>query len=147
MSTIKDFNNRKEVHMIYNPKFGWCNFKLGTFFGTPSYLTDVPVDLLDAFINYYEKGSGTVVFDEEGSHFTLVLTSYNLGIFIIEEKEKPILYNLCDMEISSLKDELIRDIEQNFEEWVRFITSDDEEDILSHRKELETKLAKLKKLG
>lgn len=70
MSTIKDFNNRKEVHMIYNPRFGWCNFKLGTFFGTPSYLTDVPVDLLDAFINYYEKGSGTVVFDEEGSHFT-----------------------------------------------------------------------------
>lgn len=33
--------------MISNPKNGWCNFKLGDFEGTPSYITDVPIDLLD----------------------------------------------------------------------------------------------------
>ena len=39
--------------MISNPKHGWCNFKLRTFEGTPSYLTDVPVDLLKAFIDLH----------------------------------------------------------------------------------------------
>lgn len=42
--------------MISNPKHGWCNFKLRTFEGTPSYLTDVPIDLLTAFIDLNEKG-------------------------------------------------------------------------------------------
>ena len=30
--------------MITNPKYGWCNFELGNFKGTPSCLTDVPVE-------------------------------------------------------------------------------------------------------
>lgn len=38
--------------MISNPKHGWSNFDLRVFHGTPSYLTDVPVDLLNAFIQY-----------------------------------------------------------------------------------------------
>lgn len=29
--------------MITNPRCGWCNFELGDFKGSPSYLTDVPV--------------------------------------------------------------------------------------------------------
>ena len=44
--------------MISNPHAGWCDFKLGDFEGSPSYLTDVPVDLLNAFIEYHEKGTG-----------------------------------------------------------------------------------------
>jgi hypothetical protein len=40
--------------MISNPKYGWCDFKIednnsNEFFGTPSYITNVPVDLLQAF--------------------------------------------------------------------------------------------------
>lgn len=58
--------------MISNPRFGWYNFELGDFKGSTSYLTDVPVDLLDAFIDYHTKGYGVAVFDEEGSHFTLI---------------------------------------------------------------------------
>ena len=36
--------------MISDSKYGWCNFKLGDFEGHPSYLTDVPVDILDALL-------------------------------------------------------------------------------------------------
>ena len=39
--------------MISDPKYGWCNFKLGDFKGTPSYLTDVPIDVLDAFSHHF----------------------------------------------------------------------------------------------
>lgn len=62
--------------MISNPKHGWSNFDLKAFHGTPSYLTDVPVDLLNAFIQYHTTGTGIAWFDEEGTEFTLVITPY-----------------------------------------------------------------------
>ena len=66
--------------MISNPKYGWCDFVLGDFHGHPSYLTDVPVDLLEAFISYFENGTGTAFFDEEGSEFTLILKHHMILI-------------------------------------------------------------------
>ena len=109
--------------MISNPKCGWCDFKLGTFEGTPSYLTSVPVDLLGAFLSYHHCGIGTAWFDEEGSYFTLVITPCSL--FIIEEKEEPILHDFSEMNIEDLAKELISDIESDFDGWVDFDASDD----------------------
>lgn len=131
--------------MISNPRFGWCNFELGDFKGSPSYLTDVPVDLLDAFIDYHTKGYGVAVFDEEGSHFTLVMTAYNLGIFIIEEKDYPKLHNLCDFRVEDLEEELIMDIERDLNGWSNFTTDDDSEEIEQHRNEIRQRIAKLRK--
>ena len=133
--------------MISNPKHGWCNFKLGNFQGSPSYLTDVPVDLLDAFIDYYTKGHGVAVFDEEGSYFTLLLTRYNWGIFIIEETNDSILYDFSDMNSDNLAKELISDIENDLTGWVvEFVVDDDQEEITQHRNEIRQRIAKLKTL-
>ena len=133
--------------MISNPKHGWCNFKLGNFQGSPSYLTDVPVDLLDAFIDYYTRGYGVAVFDEEGSYFTLLLTRYNWGIFIIEETNDSILYDFSDMNSDNLAKELISDIENDLTGWVvEFVVDDDQEEITQHRNEIRQRIAKLKTL-
>lgn len=94
--------------MISNPKHGWCNFELRTFEGIPSYLTDVPVDLLEAFIDLHTKGTGIAWFDEEGTEFTLVLTPYSL--FIIEEKDRPVLHDFSEMKIENLEKERNRQI-------------------------------------
>ena len=131
--------------MISNPKHGWCNFELRTFEGTPSYLTDVPIDLLDAFINYHTRGYGVAVFDEEGSYFTLVMSQYNWGIYIIEEKDYPKLHNLCDFNVEDLEEELIRDIERDLNGWSNFITYVDSEEIEQHRNEIRQRIAKLRK--
>lgn len=101
--------------MILNPKNGWCNFKLGDFEGTPSYITDVPIDLLDAFIDYYTRGYGLAYFDEEGSEFTLLLTWY--GVYIIEEKNNVKSHVFYDLNISDLAKEVIADIETNLDGW------------------------------
>ena len=101
--------------MILNPKNGWCNFKLGDFEGTPSYITDVPIDLLDAFIDYYTRGYGLAYFDEEGSEFTLLLTWY--GVYIIEEKDNVKSHVFYDLNISDLAKEVIADIETNLDGW------------------------------
>ena len=129
--------------MISNPRHGWCNFKLRTFEGTPSYLTDVPVDLLDAFLDYHYKGMGIAWFDEEGTEFTLIITPYSL--FIIEEKDKPILHDFSEMKIENLEKELISDIESDLEGWVEFMTDDDYEEKLQHNNEIRQRIAKLKK--
>ena len=129
--------------MISNPKHGWCNFKLGTFEGTPSYLTDVPIDILTAFIDYHNKGCGVIWFDEEGTEFTLVITPYSL--FIIEEKEKPILHDFSEMKIEDLEKELIKDIENDLYGWANFITDDDVEEIKQHETEIRQRIATLKK--
>lgn len=130
--------------MISNPKAGWCDFKLRTFEGSPSYLTDVPVDLLTAFIDYHTKGYGMCWFDEEGTEFTLVITPYSL--FIIEEKDEPILHDFSEMKIENLEKELIEDIEKDLNNWVKEFTvlDDDQEELLQHRNEIRQKIAILK---
>ena len=130
--------------MISNPKHGWSNFDLKAFHGTPSYLTDVPVDLLNAFIQYHTTGTGIAWFDEEGTEFTLVITPYSL--FIIEEKDKPVLHDFSEMKINNLEKELIEDIEKDLIGWSEFITSDDREEVIMHRDEIRNKIAMLKEL-
>lgn len=129
--------------MISNPAYGWCDFQLGDFLGNPSYLTDVPVDLLDAFIDYHTKGYGMAWFDEEGSEFTLVLNPYS--VFIVEEKESPVLHHLPNICVTDLEEELIRDIESNLNGWTYFTIGDDEEEIKMHRDEIRQKVAILRK--
>ena len=130
--------------MITNPKYGWCNFELGNFKGTPSCLTDVTVDLLEAFIEYHTKGMGAAWFDEEGAEFTLVITPYSL--FIIEEKDKPVLHDFSEMQIDKLEKELIDDIEKDLDGWSEFIISEDREEILAHGDEIIRKIDVLKEM-
>lgn len=130
--------------MITNPKHGWCSFELGNFQGSPSYLTDVAVDLLDAFIDYYAKGYGVAVFDEEGSFFTLVLTRYNWGIFLIEEKHCAILHDFSNMNVDDLAKELVNDIEGDLSGWYDFLLLNDEKERERYKNELDKKIAELK---
>lgn len=107
--------------MISNPQNGWCDFNLGDFYGTPSYLTNVPIDLLSAFKDYLYSGTGICWFDEEGTEFTLVMTPYSL--FIIEEKTKPVLHDFSDMDIKKLALEAATDVESDIDKWSDFNTS------------------------
>lgn len=131
--------------MISNPKNGWCDFKLGNFTGGPSYLADVPVILLDAFIDYQEKGVGMAWFDEEGTEFTLVINPYS--IFVIEERDTtPVLHSFPSESPEVLAEKLISDIESNLQSWVEFLPGDDQDDIKLHEATIKEKIETLKKL-
>lgn len=130
--------------MISNPKYGWCDFDLKSFHGSPSYLTDVPVDLLNVFIQYRSTGTGIAWFDEEGTEFTLVITPYSL--FIIEEKDEPVLHDFSEMNIDNLEKELIEDIEKDLTGWSEFITTGDIDEVIMHRDETRNKITMLKEL-
>ena len=109
--------------MISNPKYGWCEFNLGNFKGNPSYLTDVPMELLDTFVEFFCDGkfAGCVNFDEEGSEFYLVLTAS--GAYIIEEREDPKLI-IVDGTVRELAEELMDDISTNLKGWAKEFSVD-----------------------
>lgn len=115
--------------MISNPVHGWCSFVLSNnknklFIGTPSYLTNVPIDLLKAFLDYKQKGQGMTWFDEEGSEFTLVLTPYSMFIITEDKEGRAKLYDFSEIEIDALIRELIDDVEANIDAWASFECDD-----------------------
>lgn len=114
--------------MISNPKYGWCIFNIEDFEGHPSYLTDVPMELLDGFIDFfYNKKDVCISFDEEGSEFYLILTFSN-GVYIIEEKEESKLIQI-NKRVLDLAKELIEDISIDFEGWAKEFSIIPEENI------------------
>ena len=103
--------------MISKPLHGWCEFHLGDFIGHPSYTTDVPMDILNAFEEYICTNNRcvSVAFDEEGSDFYLILTPYD--IYIISEREETLLHHYDNKPILEIALELTNDIESDFNNW------------------------------
>lgn len=101
--------------MISDPNEGWCDFKVGDFVGHPSYLTGVPIDLLDCFFEYFWRGSSSAYFDEEGIEFTFVLSNYD--VYIIKSGEQPTLYQI-DAIPEELALDLLGDLEGNEQKWM-----------------------------
>lgn len=130
--------------MIENDGHGWGTFKLGNFTGRLSYIEDVPVDLLQAFIDWHDKGSGCAWIDEEGTEFTLVLTPYSM--YVIVERGGVELIDLSELKIEEIEKELIDDIENDLTGWSEFLPNDDVEEIQLHRDRIRTKLWMLKEL-
>ena len=130
--------------MLSKPCAGWTKVTIGDFEGRASYMTDVPMDCLIAFINALEYNiPASVLFDEEGSGFTLV-TSVD-GTYIISEREELKLF-VINKGFLKLVRELINDIEDNLEDWVLwdydYEFHNDSEGILNERRNIIKKRVK-----
>ena len=136
--------------MISNPKHSWCDFKIeddnnNVFFGIPSYITNVPVDLLQSFLDYKIKGQGIAWFDEEGTEFTLVLNPYSMYIIAENEEGEGRLYDFSELNIDDLIKELIQDIKSDLIGWSMFYCECcDEEEIKVNRELIRNLICQLK---
>lgn len=131
--------------MLSNPKHGWCKFELGGFRGHPSYLTDVPVDILEMCINYKKKNAAICDFDEEGSDFVLIFA--NGEVYVIATREDSMLYRFPETTPEALIEEIILDIERNLDLWnEEFSIEEDSDEIEKHKSEIIQKLEELKSL-
>ena len=130
--------------MISNPKYGWCNFELGGFHGHPSDLTDVPVDLLKAVLDWWKQGWGCCFFDEEGGEFVLVLTPNSA--YVIVEKDDTTIVTIPNINRREISAEIISDIEACLYNWcVEFMLDEVTDQLLQNRKEhIEKLLCELK---
>lgn len=116
--------------IISNISAGWCSFDLDGFHGHPSYITPVPIDILEGLLHYLEYGTCTISFDEERSYFHLILTEYNT--YIIEEKDKAILISISE-DPNDVAAILYDDVINNKETWIEWL-SDNERDFGHYRK-------------
>lgn len=130
--------------MLSKPCAGWTKVTIGDFEGRASYMTDVSMDCLIAFINALEYNiPASILFNEEGSEFTLV-TSVD-GTYVISEREESKLF-VINKRFSKLARELINDIEDNLEDWVLwdydYEFHNDSEGILNERRNIIKKRVK-----
>ena len=73
-----------KTQIFGNPRCGWCDFQLGDFDASLSYLTDVMYDTLAMCLDYLKTGGGTVQYDrEDEGTFTLAITRD--GVVILDE--------------------------------------------------------------
>ena len=100
--------------MISNPKYGWCTFQIKDFKGSPSYMTSVPIDLLEAFKSYRKNGCG--------SAYSLLADKESIAL---ENKEESVLHCFEDININQLEAELISDLESDLHNWAVEFTVDD----------------------
>lgn len=137
--------------MFSAPEYGWVNITLGDFTSRASYLTDIPLDLLNALISAYKHGTMPAVdFDAEGWGFTAVASMYSQKVYIILDKEEvPELFTV-DMAMKEFADEVNEDITTYLHEWTLFTWNDydvsDTEEYSLRRAEIWSKLCELKNL-
>jgi len=134
--------------MLGEPKYGWTNIKIGGkdgFHGGASYLDNVPVICLNAFIGSFENGTpASIEFDAEGWSFILTATSFGAYVIVHKDKDPSILY-FENTDRIKLAKELVEDIEKYMDSWILWNPSSDEEDeSLEQKQTIEKKLERLK---
>lgn len=129
--------------MLSKPCHGWTIVQIGlNSIGTASYIEDVPMDLLDTFIAYFNQKTKylpfSFVFDAEGSHFGII--EFNDGIYYttteVDAEEyimKPInpdcigltWFERSDKVLKKLASDIINDIKTYITEWVYWMDDED----------------------
>lgn len=139
--------------MLANLGYGWAKFTLGEFIGEPSYLTDVPINLLDSFIEYLTSRKSITYFDEEGTEFELIFSFDNLYIISISYDDVYKLYqtNINNTTIKNLTTELINDIESDIDGWIAWNPGmhniiKNSTEYITRKLKLQSKCKQLKKL-
>ena len=120
-------------HILNKGNSGWCSVKIDEFSGSASYVTDVPMDFLNAFKIFIDTGAIPVVFcDEEGSEFRIIVEEFYT--YIISEREDAKLI-VVEMDRREFVDTILSDIEGELD-WFAVEFADDitdENDVLQRK--------------
>lgn len=134
--------------MLGEPKFGWTHITCGTVnVGPASYIEDVPMDCLNAFIRYFtdDASAFNLCFDAEGYNIGIIEFGQSLykvstdvaeGLNVKEIDGSAVgldWYASSDEILMVLAKELIHDIRAYMDTWVSHWISDD----LSAREKLD----------
>jgi hypothetical protein len=108
--------------MFTKPECGWTNVQIDDFTEQASYLTDIPIDCLEAFINALNNHlPAAVEFDgEEVGQYMLVAN--NSDSYIITEGKELRIFDKTKLEIAK---EIFNDFKTHFDDWCGWGYSED----------------------
>ena len=118
--------------MFSKPEVGWTTVTIGEYEGSGSYLTDIPLDFLNAaIVALYQKSIPFVLhIDEEGVD-SYIVSYYHTTI--INRTTDTIETYSSFLDFRDLIREGLTDIEANFDDWLRFDASFEEEKELTEK--------------
>lgn len=137
------------MELFSEPQNGWVNINIEGYeyvIGA-SYLTDIPMDFLNAIIAHFKFGIPISVFaDEEGSENIICLNGNIIVISLLQET-KVISCKALMIDNTSFIKGVLSGIERYFNEWVHWFLEDDEKAIHKRAIELKVKLDEAKELA
>ena len=100
---------------------GWLTVKAEGFEGRASYITDVPLDILDALIRYQRnKETVPVCFDCEGSEFYLLILN-DFSVYIIDERDVYAKIILISRDADDFTEKILSEIREKEEQFLDFL--------------------------
>lgn len=103
--------------MLSKPQHGWTEITIGDFTGHGSYIQDLPVMFLEAFLRALHWGTETeITINEEGSSFT-VRSLHTTEIAVHREREESFFF---DTGVRELAQSLLFDLEHDRPEWLKW---------------------------
>lgn len=130
--------------MLSEPSAGWTTVKIGDWSGQASYITNVPIDCLNAFIDCLEKHNPQCIYcDAEGWEFTIVISDFETNIIVSDDKNELFTF---DITVKQLAKELLNDLEKYFDSWVvwdGFTEIEEKKEIQKQKNILKKKIKKL----
>ena len=108
--------------MLEKPFAGWTNICMANKIISGSYLTDIPLDFIEAINNVIETNKiQTVIIDAESQGEFIYVFGFFRSYIIEEytENDKPEIY-VEEKDIRELATELANDIEKYIESWKRW---------------------------
>lgn len=128
--------------MFSKPHAGWTNIDIGGYKGHGSYLTDIPLDFLSAALYALRNNAPFALYiDEEG--VTTYITSYHDETFVNRTTDNIETY-YSQTGFKDLIADGVTDIEQNVNEWARFDTDADEDEVKTRTFMIMMKIGDLK---
>lgn len=135
------------MKLFSKPKNGWVNINIGNHTIDASYITDVPMDFLNALISHCKYGTPFSVYvDEEGQEDVICLCGELIIISILNGMEV-IDHKTIRVDNVAFINDIIYGIEEYFDSWVDWFLDDDEEIMEKRALELREKLTEAKELA
>lgn len=130
--------------MLSKPESGWTEVKTGSFIDRASYLTNIPLDCLDAFIHAIKKHTQAVVgFDAEGWEYIIVSDHYETYIILNKDEHELLVADVGKVELAK---ELCTDIRSNIDDWAWWEFNEDEHGASKYKALLCQKVIELESL-
>ena len=126
--------------MLGRPDAGWTDITIGKYIGTASYLDDVPIETMDAFLKYFQGAPFQVTYDAEGYNFGLI--TFDDSVYIVDNKNDNFdmintkvvksengyfgKYETTEKVLHVLAKECVNDVRQYIDGWVDWFSYEED---------------------